>query len=303
MIGRRGQDEVESGWANARGTRGADVKERIMSMEINVPGQATVKMTWICATCSTPVQSYFDHTEHLRCAVCCPGTATHMDVSPRRWGGDPDGLPIRIMFEKIRGTDFKAHELRWRPVPCIDPTVDTRMAALLRAEGLEGCFVNPAHLHGHFVLAEGETLAERCPTGGCTWERSAPNGFFATNRVPEPPPAHFAGLNCWAAGYKECGIAPPSARFSLTNCSFVGPVVASRDVNRTPVEEFAKMGARIAAEAGYRTKSDRDGSWYRDDVPDSVAGFLLGCACPEHKSPKPEPWVPSVDEFDLLPDA
>lgn len=162
-----------------QGPRGAAVKDTIMI----APGQ-TVKSLWVCALCSQPLQSYFDRTEHLPCASCFPGAATHMDVSPRRWGGNPNGYPIRIMFEKH--IEHAVDTVTWRPIPCIDPTVDTRMAALLLAEGLEGCFVKPPHLHGHFVLAEGETLAERCPTGGCTWERSTPNGFFQTNRAPQP---------------------------------------------------------------------------------------------------------------------
>jgi hypothetical protein len=149
-----------------------------------------------CATCSTPVQSYFDRTEHLRCAVCFPGTATQMDVSPRRWGGNPDGLPIRIMFEKH--VEHAVDAVVWRPVPCIDPSVDTRMAALLRSERLGGCFVKPPHLHGHHVLGEGETIAERCPTGRCTWS------------VAQAP--HRCGIMCYAVGCKLGGIDPPPPR-------------------------------------------------------------------------------------------
>lgn len=53
----------------------------------------------------------------------------------------------------------------------------------------------------------------------------------------------------------------------------------------------------------HRTRSDRHGLYDRDDVPDSVAGCRLGCACPVHGPVKPAPWMPGMDEFDLLPDA
>ena len=51
--------------------------------------------------------------------------------------------------------------------------------------------------------------------------------------------------------------------------------------------------------------TDGDGQGYdaREETPDSVAGCRLGCECKLHGPPKPAPWYPSVDDFDLLPDA
>jgi hypothetical protein len=48
--------------------------------------------------------------------------------------------------------------------------------------------------------------------------------------------------------------------------------------------------------------SDFIGRGMRDAIPDAVAGCRLGCACAQHTAPK-QPYVPSVTDWDLLPDA
>jgi hypothetical protein len=49
--------------------------------------------------------------------------------------------------------------------------------------------------------------------------------------------------------------------------------------------------------------SDWKGQQARAGIPDFVAGCRLGCICKAHNPPKPAPYVPSIDDFDLLPDA
>ena len=51
------------------------------------------------------------------------------------------------------------------------------------------------------------------------------------------------------------------------------------------------------------TASDSRGSAARASTHDAIAGCRLGCGCKQHSPAKPAPWVPSVDDFDLLPDA
>lgn len=51
------------------------------------------------------------------------------------------------------------------------------------------------------------------------------------------------------------------------------------------------------------TIGDVAGVLKRGDVLGSVAGCRLGCGCKQHNPVKPAPFIPTIDDFDLLPDA
>jgi len=50
------------------------------------------------------------------------------------------------------------------------------------------------------------------------------------------------------------------------------------------------------------TAGDVTGAESRRKTPDAVAGCRLGCSCKVHRPAKPAPYIPTVDEYDLLPD-
>jgi len=77
------------------------------------------------------------------------------------------------------------------------------------------------------------------------------------------------------------------------------------DGRRDPLPEQARRGivATLPPPKAAMTKGDRVGSCSRDHRPDSEAGCRLGCACTIHKAARPAPYVPSIDDWDLLPDA
>lgn len=72
---------------------------------------------------------------------------------------------------------------------------------------------------------------------------------------------------------------------------------------RTPTpEEVPVVFADVKIEFTGMRVSDLEGQVARSHRRDATAGCRLGCACLQHRPPR-EPWVPAVDDFDLLPDA
>jgi hypothetical protein len=84
------------------------------------------------------------------------------------------------------------------------------------------------------------------------------------------------------------------------------PVAAAPDpgdvVPVQPGPAAKEMHDEFGKRIGYRRYSDIKGKGARATLTDAESGCRLGCTCPQHRPPR-EPWVPSVDDFDLLPDA
>jgi hypothetical protein len=83
--------------------------------------------------------------------------------------------------------------------------------------------------------------------------------------------------------------------YGLTHLT-VDEIVLPKDAEPEKAEE-------VATPPYSKTRSDLLGRGARDGLSDAVAGCRLGCACKMHRPVKPEPYVPSVSDWDLLPDA
>ena len=148
-------------------------------------------MKLYCESCTCPRQAYFGGRMALPCFFCEPRSIAFADFNPA-WYGIETEWRWRLAFMRDLSSDL------WRSVPNIDPSSMPTMIDVFKAEGLGGCFVKPPHLHDHHVLGEGETIAEKCPTGGCTWS------------VAQAP--HRCGVMCYAGGCKLGGIDPHPPR-------------------------------------------------------------------------------------------
>jgi hypothetical protein len=74
-------------------------------------------------------------------------------------------------------------------------------------------------------------------------------------------------------------------------------------VNIPAIKLWPRSASTVPPSDKGQTPSDEYGAIASAFVPDAVAGCRLCCACKVHRPAKPEPYVPAIDDFDLLPDA
>lgn len=90
----------------------------------------------------------------------------------------------------------------------------------------------------------------------------------------------------------------------LVDATPATPVTAPRlDEAAIRADSRITPSVRTAMERERQAYGDVVGSLARGHVSDAIAGCRLGCGCKQHSPAKPAPWVPSVDEWDLLPNA
>lgn len=264
----------------------------------------------VTPACPHPRQTYFG--TKLPCAVPdCLGSGTsaptcaipvERDASTGRLDPfDPYSRSLlKVMFHREWLTSDPSRAM-WVPDPCIARGMDVTLDCKLIAAGLEGALVGeaptavvttpaPVHLHGVVMLAPGENPSVRC--GGCRYERGGgPESYYAVDRSVKPGTMRLPTEPlAWPMATEppdELDALPLEAKKQLSQLN------RDYDDGKISFGQAVKDAQAIIAPTIARLSGE-------------IAAAQAKAATPRWRiprNPKPEPWQPSVDEFDLLPDA
>jgi hypothetical protein len=173
-----------------------------------------------------------------------------------------DGCVSRVSILFTRVAAVTTDRCGWRAEPCLDRTVNADLTAALICEGLEGCFVD-----------------------------QPVDGIF---KYTGPTPSFAFDVNAWSAEVSRT-IAERNQQQAAAGQHGVGQ--ANNQVWPAPTYLPPRAPGFETMTAG-----DVTGAESRRKTPDAVAGCRLGCRCKVHRPAKPAPYIPTVDEWDLLPD-
>jgi hypothetical protein len=261
-----------------------------------------------CSTCPNPLQTYFVGKMVLPCAYCTSRPKVRMPV-PFEWG---DGCVSRVSILFTRVSAVAADRCEWRAEPCLDRTVNAGLTGALICEGLEGCF-DDQPVDGIFKYTG--------PT---------PSFAFDVNAWSAEVSRTIAERNQQQAAAGQHGVGQannqvwPGAESALCNAQQAADQQGARQqavaagLGQINAQDWrrAELGRWLVPRDGSAptylppdtapttpvTYSDYVGRGERASIPDAVAGCRLGCRCSVHRPAKPAPYIPTVDEYDLLPD-
>lgn len=267
-----------------------------MNMEIKTP--------WLCAQCSRPVQTYFCDDMKLPCAYCDGRTRCTVAV-PRNVGGEDfrsgTGAFLSVVFTRAQSFGTAGFKYHWSPEPCIDGTCNSDLTAALVAAGLGGCLVPK-------IAVEKQVQPGRyAVTLPVPADRVAVMPYFGMQPeffgVQRPGLTSGVALEAMVA-QQDADAARDTARAQAA-ANALYPAVAEVAADAIKQKRSAEC---VSDDANGRlvthreiTRGDAAGVLARADA--DISGCRLGCRCGAHGPARPAPWVPSVDDFDLLPDA
>lgn len=239
--------------------------------------QMEIKTPWMCMKCCKPVQAYFGGKKTLPCVECDVSDAVTMAIEPDLFGCSPMGLPIRLMFSRYIEVGESGNRLLWKATPCLDPTVDSRLTDALCAEGLGDCFVKPTkpplNVFYGIDMSKADPMLPKLLGPSPTLAEKIKD---TTDKIAEN-----MAMVSWPRWYIE-----PKR-----------PAISSVWDWKLDFAPDPKTQSTSGDVRGRATKVDTS-----TGAVIQTSGCRLGCACSVHK-PLREPWVPSVDDYDLLPNA